>query len=150
MRILGIETSCDETAGSVLDVDNEKVSALSHIVGSQIEIHKQYGGVVPEVAARTHMQNIIPIVDEALAQAGTNINEIDLVAVTQGPGLMTSLMVGLEFGKTLSFTKNIPFVSVNHLAGHVFSWALPKVGESEEIDKKNYLALSVDPNLRLV
>jgi len=138
MHILGIETSCDETSGAVLEITKTAVdlhiNVKSQVIASQIDIHKQYGGVVPEIAARQHMQNIIPVIDETLEQSNIKINEIDLVAVTQGPGLATSLMVGLEFGKTLALTKNIPFVPVNHLVGHVFSWLLPVVGGETNVN----------------
>ncbi len=136
MLILGIETSCDETSGAVLNIQENKITVESQIIGSQIDIHKVYGGVVPEVAAREHVKNIIPIINQVLVESGYGMHDIDLVAVTRGPGLATSLMVGFEFGKTFAFTKNIPFVPVNHLAGHVFSPVLPIVGKTRKLDIK--------------
>lgn len=144
MIILGIETSCDETAVAVLEVTKTKLTVKSSAVSSQIKKHKQYGGVVPEVAARNHMQNMMPILQHALDQAGVGKEAIELVAATYGPGLATSLMVGLETGKSLAFALNIPFVAVNHMAGHVFSWLLPKqIGETVLLPELEYPFLAL-------
>lgn len=122
MNILGIETSCDETAASIIKVnDKDKVEVLSNIVLSQIDIHKKYGGVVPEIAAREHVLNILPVVDEAFKKALMNKNNIDAIAVTVGPGLITSLITGIETAKTLSYSWDIPLVAVNHIEGHIYS-----------------------------
>lgn len=119
MIILGIETSCDETAASVIKGDNNKIEVLSNIVSSQIDIHRQYGGVVPEVAAREHVLNIIPVINEALKTAQIEHADINAIAVTVGPGLVTSLQTGVETAKVLAYTWNIPAVSVNHIEGHI-------------------------------
>ncbi len=116
VRILGIESSCDETAAAVV-ADGREI--LSSVVASQIDIHRKYGGVVPELASREHLRQIVPVVREALAQAGLNFSDLDAVGVTQGPGLVGSLLVGITYGKTLAYALNRPLVPVNHLEGHV-------------------------------
>jgi N6-L-threonylcarbamoyladenine synthase len=121
MIILGIETSCDETAAAVIQGKGDKIRVLSNVVSSQIEIHKKYGGVVPEVAARNHIINIIPVIDEALEKAKIKPRQIDRLAVTTGPGLITSLMVGVETAKALAFAWQKPIVSVNHLKAHLYA-----------------------------
>jgi N6-L-threonylcarbamoyladenine synthase len=115
-RILGIESSCDETAAAVV-ADGREI--LSSVVASQIEIHRKYGGVVPELASREHLRQIVPVVREALAQAGIALGELDAIGVTQGPGLVGALLVGITYGKTLTAALGKPLVPVNHLAGHV-------------------------------
>ncbi|MBD3248341.1 tRNA (adenosine(37)-N6)-threonylcarbamoyltransferase complex transferase subunit TsaD [Candidatus Falkowbacteria bacterium] len=116
MNILGIETSCDETAASLLEGRGDKIKVISNIVSSQIDIHKKYNGVVPEVAAREHVLNILPVINEAIG----NIKP-DAIAVATGPGLITSLMVGVETAKTLAYAWNLPVISVNHIEGHIYS-----------------------------
>ncbi len=116
MRILGIETSCDETAAAV--VKNGR-NVLSNVIASQIPLHKKTGGVVPEVAAREHVLKIIPVIDEALKQSG--VKDIDAIAVTQGPGLLSSLIIGMTTAGTLSILKNKPLIPVNHIAGHIYA-----------------------------
>ena len=133
-KILGIETSCDETAAAVVEVAANKVRVLSNVVSSQMEIHARYGGVVPEMAARQHIKNIIPVIDQALSQAKLSLRQIDLVAATLGPGLVGSLMVGWETAKTLAWTQRLPLVPVNHLVGHLWSWLLPADGQAREIE----------------
>jgi len=113
---LAIESSCDDTAAAVLE--DRKV--LSNVVASQL-IHQKYGGVVPEVASRAHSEQILPVVEAALSEAGMNRKDIDLVACTQGPGLMGSLMVGFSFAKALSYALEIPFVGVHHMQAHVLA-----------------------------
>ncbi len=124
-NILAIETSCDETAASILRGDLKspapKFSIISSVVNSQIEIHKKTGGVVPEVAARAHMQNILPVVSKALKDAKLELDQIDYLAVTSGPGLIVSLIVGTEFAKGLSLATGIPLLPTNHMAGHLYS-----------------------------
>jgi N6-L-threonylcarbamoyladenine synthase len=115
-RILGIESSCDETAAAIVAEGRE---ILSSVVASQIDIHRKYGGVVPELASREHLRQIVPVVREALAQAGLKLGEVDAIGVTQGPGLVGALLVGITYGKTLAEALGKPLVSVNHLAGHV-------------------------------
>ncbi len=116
IRILGIESSCDETAAAVV-LDGRKI--LSSVVASQIDIHRKYGGVVPELASREHLRQIVPVVREALAEAGLRFEELDAIGVTQGPGLVGSLLVGITYGKTLAMALGKPLVAVNHLEGHV-------------------------------
>jgi N6-L-threonylcarbamoyladenine synthase len=115
-RILGIESSCDETAAAVV-ADGREI--LSSVVASQIDIHRKYGGVVPELASREHLRQIVPVVREALAQAGMQLGDLDAIGVTQGPGLVGALLVGITYGKTLAQALGKPLVGVNHLAGHV-------------------------------
>ncbi len=131
MRVLAIETSCDETSAAVVEYKLKKPGAVnknnctgkfkvrSNIVSSQIKIHQKTGGVVPEVAAREHVKNIIPVIDEALKEGKTKWEKIDRIAVATGPGLITSLMVGTETGKVLSLLWDKPFYEVNHLEGHL-------------------------------
>ena len=116
VRILGIESSCDETAAAVV-ADGREI--LSSVVASQIDIHRKYGGVVPELASREHLRRIVPVVREAVQQAGLTLQDIDAIGVTQGPGLVGSLLVGITYGKTLADNLQKPLVPVNHLEGHV-------------------------------
>lgn len=117
-QILGIETSCDETAAAV--VENGKV-IRSNVVASQIQIHQRYGGVVPEIASRKHLEYIIPVIDEALKVSQKSWNDLSGVAVTYGPGLIGSLLVGLSVAKALSYARDIPLVGVNHLEAHIYA-----------------------------
>ena len=120
--ILGIESSCDETAASIIsENDQGNPVVLSNIVSSQVDIHKEFGGVVPELAARSHIEKIDWIVEKAIDDSGININEIDAVASTAGPGLIVCLSVGLSFGKAFAASLNKPFIAVNHLEGHALS-----------------------------
>ena len=129
MIILGIETSCDETAASIIRGTNDKIKILSNVVSSQIEIHKKYGGVVPEVAAREHVLNILPVINEALNKAdltpALSLSRrgrfIDAIVVTTGPGLITSLLVGVETAKTLAYAWGAPVVAINHIEGHIYA-----------------------------
>ncbi|MBA4392922.1 MAG: tRNA (adenosine(37)-N6)-threonylcarbamoyltransferase complex transferase subunit TsaD [Desulfobacca sp.] len=123
MIILGIETSCDETAAAVLKDGRE---ILSNVVYSQIALHRPYGGVVPELASRRHLDKIVPVVEEALSQAGIHLQAIEGIAVTRGPGLVGALLVGLCFAKSLSAVEGIPLVGINHIEGHVCSIFLEK------------------------
>ena len=116
ITILGIESSCDDTSAAVL----RNHVLLSNVIASQA-VHVKYGGVIPELAARAHQQNIIPVVDTALKEAGVAIDDIDAIAFTRGPGLVGSLLVGVSFTKGLSIAGNIPMVEVNHLQGHILS-----------------------------
>ena len=118
MIVLGIESSCDETAAAVVR-DGQQV--LSSVVASQIEVHHPYGGVVPELASRKHIEAIVPVVDGALSQAGIPADQIDGVAVTQGPGLVGSLLVGFSFAKGFAYGHEIPWIGVDHLEGHINS-----------------------------
>jgi N6-L-threonylcarbamoyladenine synthase len=118
MIIIGIETSCDETAASIV-IDGSEI--LSSVVSSQVEVHHKYGGVVPELASRKHIEDIVPIVKEAVSKAGINFKQINTLAVTQGPGLIGSLIVGFSFAKAFAYTLGIPWIGVNHLEGHINS-----------------------------
>ena len=116
MKILGIESSCDETAAAVVE-DGRKV--LSNVISSQVEEHKIYGGVVPEIASRRHTEAICGVVEKALSEAGCTINDIDAIAVTYAPGLIGALLVGVNYAKGLSYSTGIPLVPVHHLRGHI-------------------------------
>jgi N6-L-threonylcarbamoyladenine synthase len=116
IRILGIESSCDETAAAVV-ADGREI--LSSVVASQIDVHRKYGGVVPELASREHLRQIVPVVREAIEQAGMKLADVDAIGVTQGPGLVGALLVGITYGKTLAQALGKPLVPVNHLEGHV-------------------------------
>ena len=116
--ILGIESSCDETAAAVVKNGRE---VLSNIISSQIVIHRKFGGVVPEIASRKHIENSMPVIDEALQQANVSLEDIDAVAVTYGPGLVGALLVGLSAAKSLAWATDKPLIGVNHLEGHVFA-----------------------------
>ncbi|MDH4232698.1 MAG: tRNA (adenosine(37)-N6)-threonylcarbamoyltransferase complex transferase subunit TsaD [Nitrospirota bacterium] len=118
MLLLGIDTSCDDTSASV--VENGR-TILSNIVSSQSDIHSRYGGIVPELASRRHIEMIIPVVDEALKQAGISSTDLSAVAVCNGPGLIGSLLIGCSFAKAFCYSRNIPLVAVNHLEGHLLS-----------------------------
>ena len=118
MLILGIDTSCDDTSAAVVE-DGRRI--LSNIVSSQTAIHKKYGGIVPELASRRHVEMIWPVVDEAVKGAGIRLDNLEGIAVCHGPGLIGSLLVGSSFAKALCYSKGIPLVAVNHLEGHVFS-----------------------------
>lgn len=123
MYILGLETSCDETAASVLRVNKPsgRLQILSNVISSQIAIHKKYGGVVPEIAAREHVLNILPVINEALHQARISPSKINAIGVTKGPGLITSLITGVETARALAFAWNKPIIEVNHIDGHIYS-----------------------------
>ncbi|HYH84550.1 MAG TPA: tRNA (adenosine(37)-N6)-threonylcarbamoyltransferase complex transferase subunit TsaD [Pyrinomonadaceae bacterium] len=118
MLVLGIESSCDETAAAIVRDGREMVSS---VISSQIEIHKRFGGVVPELASREHLDKIVPVVEEAFERAGIEKGEIDGIAVTQGPGLVGSLLVGLSYAKAMAFALEKPIVGVNHIEGHIYS-----------------------------
>jgi N6-L-threonylcarbamoyladenine synthase len=117
-RVLGIETSCDETAAAVVEDGTEIVS---NVVASQARIHEQFGGVFPEIASRQHIIHIIPVLDEALTQAARTLDEIDAVAVTHGPGLAGSLLVGVNVAKGLALAKGLPLIGINHLEAHIYA-----------------------------
>lgn len=116
--ILGIESSCDETAAAV--VKNGR-TVLSNVISSQVDVHQKFGGVVPEIASRKHIENIMPVIDRALRDANTDLSNIDAVAVTYGPGLVGALLVGLSAAKAIAFAADKPFLGVTHLEGHVFA-----------------------------
>ncbi len=124
MLILGIETSCDETAAAVV-ADGRRV--LADIVATQFDLHGAYGGVVPELAARRHQENILPVIRAALAEAGVTLQELQAIAVTQGPGLIGALIIGFAVAKSLAYSLNLPLVGVHHLEAHI---AAPFLTES--------------------
>jgi N6-L-threonylcarbamoyladenine synthase len=129
VRILGIESSCDETAAAVV-ADGRRV--LSSVVASQFDVHRKYGGVVPELASRAHLRQIVPVVREAMSLAGMKLGELDAIGVTQGPGLVGSLLVGITYGKTLAQAVGKPLVAVNHLEGHIHAALLEARQNGEE------------------
>ncbi len=116
--ILGLETSCDETSAAI--VANGR-TILSNVISSQVPVHQKYGGVMPEIASRKHIENVIPVIEQALADAGVLLNEIDAIGVTYGPGLVGALLVGVAIAKALSFAQDVPLIGVNHLEGHIFA-----------------------------
>jgi N6-L-threonylcarbamoyladenine synthase len=127
--ILGIESSCDETAAAVVRRGTE---TLSNVVASQIATHAPYGGVVPELASREHLRNIVPVVRAAIAEAGITFQDLDAIAVTEGPGLAGALLVGITYAKSLAFALNTPLIAVNHLEGHIHAVLLEQAERSTE------------------
>lgn len=130
LRILGIESSCDETAAAVVE-DSRLVR--SSIVASQFEAHGRYGGVVPELASREHLRAIVPVVSEAMTQAGVGWTDLDAVAVTQGPGLVGSLLVGITYAKSISMARGLPLIAVNHIEGHIHAVMMEARAEGAEL-----------------
>jgi N6-L-threonylcarbamoyladenine synthase len=138
--ILGIESSCDETAAAVV---RSGTTALSNVVASQMSLHANYGGVVPELASREHLRNIVPVVREAIARAGITLSDLDALAVTEGPGLAGALLVGITYAKALSFGLDKPLISVNHLEGHIHAVLMETRQRSEAPMQLPLLALVV-------
>ncbi|MEA3317046.1 MAG: tRNA (adenosine(37)-N6)-threonylcarbamoyltransferase complex transferase subunit TsaD [Bacteroidota bacterium] len=136
--ILGIESSCDDTSAAI--IKDEYV--LSNVIANQ-DVHKAYGGVIPELASRAHQQNIIPVIDRAIKQAGITKNDIDGVAFTNGPGLLGSLLVGSSFAKSFALGMNIPLIDINHLQGHVLSHFIKEKGVPNKQPKFPFLCLLV-------
>ena len=136
--ILGIESSCDDTSAAVIRDEY----LLSNVMASQ-EVHRNYGGVIPELASRAHQQNILPVVDQALKKAGVTMDEIDAIAFTRGPGLLGSLLVGTSFAKGLSISTGKPLVEVNHLQGHILSHFLKEEGKENRSPEFPFLSLLV-------
>ncbi|MFN8009713.1 MAG: tRNA (adenosine(37)-N6)-threonylcarbamoyltransferase complex transferase subunit TsaD [Terriglobia bacterium] len=128
MLTLGIETSCDETAAAVLK-DGQRI--CSNVIASQIAVHRKFGGVVPEIASRHHLENIVPIVNQALEGAGIGFSDLGGIAVTQGPGLVGSLLVGVNYAKAIAYVEGIPIAPVNHLEGHLYSAPLQWLRDRE-------------------
>src|SRR3989338_1412475 len=156
MKILGIETSCDETAAAVLEIKHGSFKVLANVVASSVKLQAKYGGIVPEVAARKQMEYIIPILEQALKSGNSkfkiqNSKLIDYIAATTGPGLITSLRVGVEVAKTLSYVWHKPLVTVNHLEGHIYSALLNKNQKSKIKNQKFGKLLNINfPALALV
>ena len=147
MKILAIETSCDETAIAILECTGDEKSAKFTVLGnallSQVEIHKEYGGVVPMLAKREHQKNLPHILNEALEKANVPLQDIDAVAVTAGPGLEPALWVGINFAKALALTWDKPLVAVNHMEGHVLASLLEKTGEQFSISNLQFPILAL-------
>lgn len=122
MLILGIESTCDETAAAVV---KDGTLILSNVISSQIDLHKQYGGVVPELACRRHIDVIIPVIDQALKEANLTLQDIDLIAVAKGPGLIGALLIGLNTAKALALAANKPFIGINHIEAHLYAAMMP-------------------------
>ena len=122
-RILGIETSCDETSAAVLEGKGNDVTQKSLVILSQ-DVHRVFGGVVPEIASRAHLTSIVPVVERAIEEAGTKLDDLDAVAVTNTPGLVGALLVGVSYGKALAFSRDIPLLGIHHMEGHLFATAL--------------------------
>ena len=122
-RILGIETSCDETSAALLAGDGDTTTLESLVILSQ-DVHRIFGGVVPEIASRAHLTAIVPVVERALGEAGVSIGDVDAVAVTNAPGLVGALLVGVSYAKALAFSAGIPLVSVHHMEGHLFATSI--------------------------
>lgn len=131
MRILGIESSCDETAAAVVEDGNR---VLSSVVASQLDTHGKYGGVVPELASREHLRAIVPVVRSAIEQAGVTLVDMDAVAVTEGPGLVGSLLVGVTYAKALVFVTGKPLIAVNHIEGHIHAVVLEAAASGQPIE----------------
>ncbi len=138
MRVLGIESSCDETGAAVVD---ETGRVLSDVVQSQVEVHAPYGGVIPELASRDHLKNLGPVVKEALARAGTELRDLDGIAVTNRPGLVGALLVGVQAAKGLAWSTGIPLVGVDHLVGHLLAVFLRRKDSSPEPPAFPFVAL---------
>ena len=129
LRILGIETSCDETAAAVVE-DGRRT--LSNVISSQAELHSAHGGVVPEVASRQHVRDLVPVLDQAMSACGMSLEEVDAVAVTYGPGLAGSLITGLNAAKAIAYSLGVPLIGVNHLEGHIYASWLTQANPEED------------------
>jgi len=138
MRVLGIESSCDETGAAVVD---ERGRVLSDVVQSQVELHAPYGGVIPELASRDHLKNLAPVVNEALARAGIGLHDLDGIAVTNRPGLVGALLVGVQAAKGLAWSTGIPLVGVDHLVGHLLAVFLRRKDTSPAPPEFPFVAL---------
>jgi N6-L-threonylcarbamoyladenine synthase len=141
MIVLGIESSCDETAAAVVRSDDGMV--LAEVVSSQVALHAPYGGVVPELAARAHMENVIPVLEQTLAQLGEGMQAIEGVAVTNGPGLVGALLVGVQVAKSIALARSLPIVGVNHLVGHLLSVFLQRPAAEAALPEYPFIALLV-------
>jgi N6-L-threonylcarbamoyladenine synthase len=143
MYILSIETSCDETAAAIVKWDGEQVTVLANTISSQASLHNEWGGVVPSLASREHIKNIIPVIEEALTRAALKPKNIDLIAVTQGPGLMPALLIGVSAGKTLSLVWQKPLIGINHLEGHIYANLLGSQNEKFQISNFKFPLLAL-------
>jgi N6-L-threonylcarbamoyladenine synthase len=138
--VLGIESSCDETAAALVHGGGE---VLADVIASQVALHAPYGGVVPELAARAHMQNIVPVLQGALANAGRSLSEVDAIAVTNGPGLVGALLVGVQVAKSIALASGLPLIGVNHLIGHLLSAQIHRAGSAPAQVSYPFVALLV-------
>jgi N6-L-threonylcarbamoyladenine synthase len=138
--VLGIESSCDETAAALVRDDGE---VLADVIASQVALHAPYGGVVPELAARAHMQNIVPVLEGALRDAGRTLDEVDAIAVTNGPGLVGALLVGVQAAKAIALARGLPLIGVNHLIGHLLSAQIHRAGAAAAQVSYPFVALLV-------
>ena len=138
MKVLGIETSCDETAISVVE---NGTKLLSNVIASQIAIHAGYGGIVPEVASRQHITDMVPTLESALKDSALRLEDIDVISVTYGPGLAGSLISGLNTAKALSLSLGKPLVGVNHIEGHIYSSWLSLIGMELQMNSLDFLLL---------
>ena len=145
ITILGIESSCDDTSCAVV----RNTTLLSNVIASQ-EVHRKWGGVVPELASRAHEQNIVPVVDKALKDAGVSMDDIDAIAFTRGPGLLGSLLVGLSFAKGLSLSRNIPLIECNHLLGHIMVHFIDELGAENPHPSFPFITLLVSGGHTLI
>jgi len=145
MIILGLETSCDETACAILEEKMGSFSILANIVSSQVKLHSKWGGVVPNLAAREHLKNILPIIEKALKQAKISKDEIDLIAVTNGPGLIPALLIGVETAKTLAYLWKKPLIGIHHIEGHIYA---NFINELSAISKSQFLISKKIPDTK--
>jgi len=139
MKILGIETSCDETAASIVNCENGKIEILSNIISSQVKLHAKWGGVVPNLAAREHLKNIIPVLKLSLKRAGIKPADLDLIAVTNGPGLIPALLIGTNVAKTLSYVWEKPLIGIHHIEGHIYANMI-RVNSNNQIPISNKIS----------
>ncbi|HAI74486.1 MAG TPA: tRNA (adenosine(37)-N6)-threonylcarbamoyltransferase complex transferase subunit TsaD [Candidatus Moranbacteria bacterium] len=144
MIILGIETSCDETAASLIEADDKNIIVLSNIVSSQIALHSKWGGVVPNLAAREHLKNILPVIETALEKAEKNSADIDLIAVTNGPGLIPALLIGTTTAKALAYFWKKPLIGIHHIEGHIYANFIRD--EISAISNSQFLIPKQNPN----
>ena len=143
MLILGIETSCDETAAAIIKAEKSKIDILSNVVSSQVKLHAKWGGVVPNLAAREHLKNILPIVKTSLKESGVSPEDLDLIAVTNGPGLIPALLIGTTTAKTLSYLWKKPLMGIHHIEGHIYANFINSDQESriKNQEKESYCSL---------
>ncbi len=133
LKILAIETSCDDTASAVVTLVDGMPVVLSSVVSSQIELHRQYGGVVPALAAREHVKNLVPVIDEAMRETGVGKDDIDAIAVTQGPGLIPALLAGVSAAKALALVWQKPLLGIHHIEGHIYANFIRELKTAHEL-----------------
>jgi N6-L-threonylcarbamoyladenine synthase len=147
MIILGLETSCDETAAAVIRAEKNNISVLSNVVSSQIKLHAKWGGVVPNLAAREHLKNILPVIKTALAKAKVKPKDINLISSTNGPGLIPALLIGTSTAKTLSYLWQKPLLGIHHIEGHIYAnFISDKIGVNSKIQISNYKQIQNSKN----